>query len=83
MARGKDKTLSRNTCPLLGLPSLQQEDPRPTPAEIKEAFASHIQQRHGPDAPLMTSAMREREEARLGIKKKEYTEVSSVSILAT
>lgn len=62
---------------LLGLPPTPTEEPRPTPSELKSAFASHIAQRNGPDAPLMTKAMREREEARLGIKKKEYTEVRS------
>jgi tether containing UBX domain for GLUT4 len=50
-------------------------EPKPTPAELKQAFSGHISQRNGPDAPLMTKAMREREEAKLGIKKKEYHEV--------
>lgn len=60
-----------------GLPPPQADDEaKPTAAELKEAFSSHISQRHGPDAPLMTQAMRQREEARLGIKKKEYHEVS-------
>ena len=58
-----------------GIPPPPVEDIRPTPSELKEAFSSHIAQKHGPDAPLMTKAMREREEARLGIKKKEYNEV--------
>lgn len=61
-----------------GLPPPQADDEaKPTAAELKEAFSSHISQRHGPDAPLMTQAMRQREEARLGIKKKEYHEVSA------
>mgnify|MGYP000734107458 CR=1 FL=1 len=32
-------------------------------------------QRHGPDAPLMTKSMREKEEARLGKQKKTWNEV--------
>lgn len=56
------------------IPPIQDDDPRPTASELKAAFSSHIEQRHGPDAPLMTQAMREREEARLGIRKKEYNE---------
>jgi tether containing UBX domain for GLUT4 len=60
---------------VIGIPPAPTEDPKPTPAELKVAFSSHIAQKNGPDAPLMTKAMREREEARLGIKKKEYNEV--------
>lgn len=56
------------------LPVAQQEEPKPTPSELKQAFASHIEQRNGPDAPLMTSAMREREAIRSGIQKKEKVE---------
>ena len=56
------------------LPPVQQEDPKPTPSELKQAFSSHIEQRNGPDAPLMTSSMREREALRQGIQKKEKSE---------
>lgn len=58
-----------------GIPPPPTEEPKPTSAELKAAFSGHISQRNGPDAPLMTKAMREREDARLGIKKKEYSEV--------
>ncbi|PWN34184.1 uncharacterized protein FA14DRAFT_113176, partial [Meira miltonrushii] len=56
------------------LPASQPEDPKPTPSELKQAFASHIEQRNGPDAPLMTSAMREREAIKNGTQKKERVE---------
>lgn len=65
-----------------GIPPPPSEgEPKPTPAELKQAFSSHINQKNGPDAPLMTKAMREKEEARLGIKKKEYNEVRCDKIL--
>ncbi|KAK0529175.1 hypothetical protein OC842_004322 [Tilletia horrida] len=50
------------------------DEPAPTPAELKQAFAGAIAGRHGPDAPLMTKAMREREQAKYGTKKT-YTTV--------
>ncbi|UZJ55420.1 hypothetical protein CBS101457_004740 [Exobasidium rhododendri] len=56
-------------------PPLSEGEPKPTPAELKQAFSGHIAQRNGPDAPLMTKAMREREEAKLGIKKREFNEI--------
>ncbi|SPO30223.1 uncharacterized protein UTRI_05687 [Ustilago trichophora] len=43
------------------------EDLKPTPEELKTAFRSTILQRNGPDAPLLTRALRERQEAQLGL----------------
>ncbi|KDN53179.1 hypothetical protein K437DRAFT_253509 [Tilletiaria anomala UBC 951] len=59
------------------LPSPPTEEPKATPAELKAAFADHIQMRHGPDAPLMTKAMREKAEAMLGKQKRtwEYVKI--------
>ncbi|KAL9933200.1 hypothetical protein V8E36_007918 [Tilletia maclaganii] len=51
------------------------EEPAPSSAELKQAFAGTIAGRHGPDAPLMTKAMREREQAKYGTTKKVYTTV--------
>ncbi|KAK0544800.1 hypothetical protein OC846_005924 [Tilletia horrida] len=51
------------------------EEQSPSPAELKQAFAGTLAGRHGPDAPLMTKAMRERENAKYGIVKKTYTTV--------
>lgn len=48
---------------------------KPTSAELKSAFQDHIQQRHGPDAPMMTKAMREKEEAKRRVGRKVYSEV--------
>ncbi|PWN44261.1 hypothetical protein IE81DRAFT_321406 [Ceraceosorus guamensis] len=50
-------------------------DPKPTAAELKAAFGGALSGRNGPDAPLMTKAMREKEDARLGRVKKQYTDV--------
>lgn len=49
----------------------------PTGAELKAAFAGTLAGRNGPDAPLMTRAMREKEDIRLGRVKKEFKEVST------
>ncbi|PWN48658.1 hypothetical protein IE53DRAFT_389121 [Violaceomyces palustris] len=57
------------------LPPPPAEDPKPTASEIKAAFVDHIAQRHGPDAPLMTRAMREKEDIRLGRVKRTYESV--------
>ncbi|PWY96950.1 hypothetical protein BCV70DRAFT_203292 [Testicularia cyperi] len=43
----------------------EEEELKPTPDELKQAFRSTISGRHGPDAPLLTRALREREEQRL------------------
>ncbi|WFD43758.1 hypothetical protein MPSI1_002422 [Malassezia psittaci] len=44
----------------------------PTPAELRAAFSSTIQQKHGPNAPLMTSAMRARQAEVNARSKKQY-----------
>ncbi|SPO32803.1 uncharacterized protein UTRI_05687_B [Ustilago trichophora] len=44
-----------------------EEDLKPTPEELKTAFRSTLLQRNGPDAPLLTRALRERQEAQLGL----------------
>jgi tether containing UBX domain for GLUT4 len=67
--------LPPNTAGPSHIPPPPSEEPKPTSEELKSAFTSVISKRNGPDAPLMTKAMREREDARLGIKKKEYNEI--------
>ncbi|SNX87710.1 uncharacterized protein MEPE_06420 [Melanopsichium pennsylvanicum] len=49
------------------IPPPNDDELKPTPAELREAFKSSILGRNGPDAPLLTRAMREKEEARLGL----------------
>ncbi|WFD31186.1 hypothetical protein MSPP1_002220 [Malassezia sp. CBS 17886] len=44
-------------------PPAESDDFEPTPAELRTAFAGVVEQRHGPNAPLMTSAMRARRAA--------------------
>ncbi|KAI3620089.1 hypothetical protein CBS9595_002056 [Malassezia furfur] len=56
-------------------PPPEHDNFEPTSAELREAFASVIQQRNGPNAPLMTSAMRARQEAASGRIKKQYDTV--------
>ncbi|WFC95401.1 hypothetical protein MBRA1_002049 [Malassezia brasiliensis] len=56
-------------------PPPEHDNFEPTSAELREAFASAIQQRNGPNAPLMTSAMRARQEAASGRVKKQYDTV--------
>ncbi|CAD6913270.1 unnamed protein product [Tilletia controversa] len=51
------------------------EENAPSSSELKQAFAGAIAGRHGPDAPLMTKAMRERQDAKYGTTKKVYTTV--------
>ncbi|KAE8221285.1 hypothetical protein CF319_g5326 [Tilletia indica] len=51
------------------------EENSPSSSELKQAFAGAIAGRHGPDAPLMTKAMRERQDAKYGTTKKVYTTV--------
>ncbi|GAK66616.1 alveolar soft part sarcoma chromosome candidate 1-like [Moesziomyces antarcticus] len=49
------------------LPPPADDDLKPTPEELKAAFKSTLLGRHGPDAPLLTRALREKEEQRLGL----------------
>jgi hypothetical protein len=74
--------LPPNTAGPSHIPPPPTEEPKPTSEELKSAFTSVIAQRNGPDAPLMTKAMREREDARLGIKKREYNEVCPIPCTA-
>lgn len=59
----------------LAPPPPEHDNFEPTPSELREAFSGTIAQRHGPNAPLMTSAMRARQEAALGRTKKQYDSV--------
>lgn len=56
-------------------PPADQDDFEPTSAELRTAFSDALAERHGPNAPLMTKAMRERRDAALGKTKKTYTTV--------
>ncbi|CDS00324.1 uncharacterized protein SPSC_00816 [Sporisorium scitamineum] len=49
------------------IPPPSDDDLKPSPEELKSAFRSTLLQRHGPDAPLLTRAQREKQEARLGL----------------
>uniref|UniRef100_V5EDQ5 UBX domain-containing protein n=1 Tax=Kalmanozyma brasiliensis (strain GHG001) TaxID=1365824 RepID=V5EDQ5_KALBG len=60
-------TASSSSSSTIQPPLPAEDDLKPTPEELKAAFRSTIAQRHGPDAPLLTRALREREEARLGL----------------
>ncbi|SAM84987.1 uncharacterized protein UBRO_07551 [Ustilago bromivora] len=53
---------------LLPLPLASAEDDlKPCAEELRHAFRSTLLGRHGPDAPLLTRALREKEDARLGL----------------
>lgn len=56
------------------------EDLKPTPEELKTAFRSTILQRNGPDAPLLTRALRERQEAQLGLHSSRHRTWDNVRI---
>lgn len=68
------------------VPPVSNEDPKPTAEEIKAAYASTLERNQragiGPDAPLMTKAMREKHEAKFdkGKTKKTYQEVRCRSV---
>ncbi|TKY90258.1 hypothetical protein EX895_000256 [Sporisorium graminicola] len=49
------------------IPPPSDDDLKPSPEELKAAFRSTLLQRHGPDAPLLTRAQREKQEAKLGL----------------
>lgn len=49
------------------IPPISDDELKPTASELKSAFRSSPLLHHGPDAPLLTRALREREEARLGL----------------
>ncbi|WFD36933.1 hypothetical protein MCUN1_003825 [Malassezia cuniculi] len=57
------------------LPQASADDFEPTPGELRAAFADAINQRHGPNAPLMTSAMRAKRDAEIAKRKPQYTSV--------
>lgn len=59
----------------LAPPPPESDNFEPTPAELRTAFADAVQQRHGPNAPLMTSAMRARQAEAQGRAKKQYDSV--------
>lgn len=56
-------------------PPENEDDLEPTGAELRAAYADAVRQRYGPDAPLMTSAMRARRDAELGKQKKQFDAV--------
>lgn len=53
-------------------PPPESDDFEPTAAELRAAFSGTIAGRHGPHAPLMTSAMREKYDREHGKSKKQY-----------
>ncbi|PWY97055.1 hypothetical protein BCV70DRAFT_203216 [Testicularia cyperi] len=66
-ASASRSSASTSTSAMAMAPALgdEEEELKPTPDELKQAFRSTISGRHGPDAPLLTRALREREEQRL------------------
>jgi tether containing UBX domain for GLUT4 len=70
-----DSPLATSTLLALG-----DEDLKPTADELKRAFKSTIAGRHGPDAPLLTKAMREKEEERLGLYSSRHRKWDNVRI---
>lgn len=56
-----------STATMLTSTPVADDELKPTPDELKTAFRSTLAGRHGPDAPLLTRALREREEERLGL----------------
>lgn len=66
---------AHGACMLTAPPPPSADDFEPTPAELKAAFADAIEQRNGPNAPLMTSAMRARRDAERARGRPQYTSV--------
>lgn len=56
-------------------PPPDEDDFEPTTAELRHAFSDVLAQRAGPNRPLMTSAMRAKEEAARNKNKKQYDSV--------
>ncbi|KAL4399009.1 intracellular protein transport protein [Malassezia pachydermatis] len=56
-------------------PPPEADNFEPTSAELRAAYADAIAEKHGPNAPLMTRAMREKREAALGKTKKQYDSI--------
>lgn len=71
---------SSSSSPSIIPPPAAEDDLKATPEELKAAFRSTLLQRNGPDAPLLTRALREREEARLGLHSSRNRTFSSVRI---
>lgn len=69
---------SSNTLTLYPAPS--EDDLKPTAAELSHAFRSSPLLRAGPDAPLLTRALREREESRLGLNSSRNRTYASIRI---
>ncbi|WFC99863.1 hypothetical protein MYAM1_002609 [Malassezia yamatoensis] len=63
---------SRAYALILAPPPADHDNFEPTPSELRAAFSSTIQQKHGPNAPLMTSAMRARQAEAHARSKKQY-----------
>lgn len=61
-------------------PPLPSDDLKPTASELSHAFRSSPLLRPGPDAPLLTRALREREEARLGLHSSRNRSYPSIRI---
>ncbi|GAC98297.1 hypothetical protein PHSY_005890 [Pseudozyma hubeiensis SY62] len=61
-------------------PPLPSEDLKPTASELSHAFRSSPLLRPGPDAPLLTRALREKEEARLGLHSSRARSYPSIRI---
>ena len=61
--------------PISAPPPPEADNFEPTSAELRAAYADAIAEKHGPNAPLMTRAMREKREAALGKTKKQYDSV--------
>ncbi|PWN98074.1 hypothetical protein FA09DRAFT_329715 [Tilletiopsis washingtonensis] len=53
----------------------QPEPPAPSSGELRAAFAGALAGRSGPDAPLMTRAMREKEDLKRNGPRKEWTQL--------
>ncbi|PKI82494.1 hypothetical protein MVES_003669 [Malassezia vespertilionis] len=56
-------------------PPPENDDFEPTTAELTTAYANALSQRHGPNAPLMTSAMRAKRDAEVQQHKKKFDSV--------
>ncbi|KAJ9475252.1 UBX domain-containing protein [Pseudozyma hubeiensis] len=61
-------------------PPLPLDDLKPTASELSHAFRSSPLLRPGPDAPLLTRALREKEEARLGLHSSRNRSYPSIRI---